>query len=127
VAHRDGEDDDRVDITLPLEQVDEVRAPPGRNPAPDHFADPAVGVPGILLGAARATEQAAHPREELALEVAGVRRRPPPGALDRPAAVRGDDQVGAGLVQALPELPPGGRAAVAEVEVDGGRDRQDLG
>src|SRR5205807_10622680 len=31
----------------------------------------------------------------------------------------------AGLVEALPELPPRGRAAVAEVEVDGrGRDEQ---
>src|SRR6478736_5826739 len=30
------------------------------------------------------------------------------------------------LVQALPELPPGGRAPVAEIEVDGGRDGEDL-
>ena len=65
-------------------------------------------------------------RERLALAVAGVRRSPPPRRLDRPAAVRRDDQVAAGLVQALPELPPRRRAAVAEVEVDRGRDREDL-
>ena len=36
------------------------------------------------------------------------------------------DQVGADLVEPLPELPPRGRAAVAVVEVDRGRDGEDL-
>src|ERR671939_350039 len=55
-------------------------------------------------------------REGEAYAVGGVRLRSPPGALDRPAAVRRDDQVDARLVHPLPELPPGRRAAVAEVE-----------
>src|SRR5581483_704299 len=64
--------------------------------------------------------------ERLAFEERRVRRRPPPGRLDRPAAVRGDDQLGPGLVQPLPELPPRGGAAVAEIEVDGRGYGEDL-
>ena len=69
----------------------------------------------------------ARPRVRLALEVGRVRRGPPPRRLDRPPAVRRDDELGALVVQRLPELPPGGRAAVAEVEVDRGGDAEELG
>ena len=132
VAHRNGEDDDRVDVALPFEQVDEVPAPARRHPAPDRLAHEAVGVARILLGPAQVAValqprgEVAHACERLALAEARVRRGPPPRRLDRSAAVRRDDQVAAGLVQPLPELPPRGRAAVAEVEVDRRRDREDL-
>ena len=132
MAHRHGEDDDRVDVALALEQVDEMCAPARRHPAPDRLPDEPVGVARILFGPAQVPvalqtrDHVAGPGEDLTLVVAGVRRRPPPRALHGPAAVRRDDQVGTGLVQALPELPPRRRAAVAEIEVDGGRDRQNL-
>src|SRR5437764_7406343 len=133
VAHRDGEDDDSADVALALEDPLEVAPPARRHPAPDQLALQPAGVAGLGLGApqvAVALEpggDAAGPRIGLALAVGRVRRRPPPGALDRPAAVRRDDQVDARLVHPLPELPPGGRAAVAKVEVDGRGDREDLG
>src|SRR6185437_1890827 len=65
--------------------------------------------------------------ERLALVKGRVRRGAPPRRLDRPAAVGGHDEVDTLLAEALPELPPGGGAAVAEVEVDRGRDREDPG
>src|SRR5581483_2541092 len=49
VAHRDGEDDDRVDVPLALEQVDEVASPARRHPAPDRLPHPAVGVARVAL------------------------------------------------------------------------------
>src|SRR5262249_51244739 len=93
---------------------------------------PPVGVTRVVLCAADEAisldpcDDISHARERLALAVARVRRRPPPGRLDRPAAVRRDDQVAACLVEPLPELPPRRRAAVAKVEVDGRGDREDL-
>src|SRR5262249_50386377 len=66
------------------------------------------------------------PRIGLALTVGRIRRGAPPGRLDRAAPVRRHDEVDALLVEPLPELPPGGRAAVAEVEVDRGRDAEQL-
>src|SRR3954453_6573882 len=74
-----------------------------------------------------AREQVACARERLALDVRRVRRRAPPRRLDRPTAVRRDDEVRALLVQPLPELPPRGRAAVEEVEVEGGSGDEQLG
>src|SRR5262249_40589516 len=71
-------------------------------------------------------DRVAQTRERLALDVGRVRRCPPPGRLDRPPAVRRDDEVDPLLVQPLPELPPGRRAAVAEVEVDRGGDAEEL-
>src|SRR5215510_7687064 len=64
--------------------------------------------------------------EELGLPVARVRLGPPPRSVDGSPSVWSHDQVAARLVEALPELPPGGRAAVAEVEVDRRGDSQDL-
>src|SRR5439155_324026 len=63
---------------------------------------------------------------QLGFAIERVRRRPPPGRFDRMSPVRCDDQIDADLVQALPELPPGRRAAVAEVEIDRGGEREDL-
>ena len=134
VAHRDGEDDDRVDVALALEDPGEVAAPARRHVAPDHLARQLVGrrVGRVVLGtsqervALQPRRHLARRREGLGLPVERVRRRPPPGRLDRAAAVGRDDQVGPGLVQPLPDLPPRGCAAVAEVEVGGRRNREDL-
>src|SRR5205823_1966991 len=60
------------------------------------------------------------------LPVRRVGGGPPPGRLDRATPVRSDDEVDTLLVKALPELPPGRGAAVAEVEVDRRRDREDI-
>ena len=84
-----------------------------------------LGAPEVAV-ALQPREPAAGRGEALALDPGRVRRGAPPGRLDRPAAVRRHDQVDADLVQALPELPPRRRAAVAEVEVDRGRDGEDL-
>src|SRR5207302_6728545 len=86
----------------------------------------------VLLGAAEvgvAVEpcgEVARGREGCAGAVHGVRFGAPPGRLDCAAAVRRDDQVDAGLAEALPELPPGRRAAVPVVEVDRGDEGEDL-
>src|SRR3954451_8114609 len=74
----------------------------------------------------RAREQVACARERLDLDVRRVWRGAPPRRAGPPAAVRRDDEVRALLVQPLPELPPRGRAAVAEVEVDGGSGDEQL-
>ena len=134
VRHRHREDDDRV-RPLALDEPVEVLLPARRHPAPDHLARHPVAeaVLRIVLGAAQVRvaleprDEVARAGERLALAVGRVRRGAPPRRLDRPAAVRRDDEVDALLVQPLPELPPGGRAAVAEVEVDGGGDGEDLG
>ena len=134
VRHRDGEDDHRVDVALALQHLRQMTAPARGDPAPDRLARRAVegGVLGPLLGAAeipvalQPREPAAGGGEALALDPGRVRRGPPPGRLDRPAAVGRHDQVDADLVEPLPQLPPRGRAAVAVVEVDRGRDGEDL-
>ena len=134
VRHRHGEDDDRVDVLLRLEHPGQVPPPARRHPAPDRLARDLVerrlvrrvlGPPQVAV-ALDAREPGPHRGEALALRPGRVRRRPPPGRLDRPAAVGRHDQVDADLVEPLPELPPGGRAAVAEVEVDRRRDGEDL-
>ena len=133
VRHRDGEDDHRVG-PLALDQLLEVPAPARRHPAPDHLARHPVAetVLRIVLGAAQIAvaleprDHVARARERLAFDVGRVRRRAPPGRFDRPPAVRRDDRGRHPPRRALPELPPRGRAAVAEVEVDGGRDGEDL-
>ena len=114
VRHRDGEDDHRVDVLLALEHLRQVSLPARRHPAPDRLAGRLVEdrLVGRLLGAAEVLvalqprQAAANGGEALALDPGRVRRRPPPRRLDRPAAVGRHDQVGADLVQALPELPP---------------------
>ena len=117
-----------------LDEALEVPLPARRDPARDRLARELVErrLLGARLGAAEVAV-ALHAREHvadrlvrLALAVGRVRRGSPPGRLDRPAAIRRDDEVDAGLVHPLPELPPGRRAAVAEVEVDRGRGREDL-
>ena len=135
VGHRHREDDHRVDVRSRSEHLRQVPPPARRHPAPDRLARQPVeratprGAPRRGAGSGRPSARA-RPRadrgEALALDVGRVRRRPPPGRLDRPAAVRRHDEVDAHLVQPLPELPPRGRAAVAEVEVDRGRDGEDL-
>src|SRR5262249_57027804 len=112
----------------------EVALPARRDPAPDQLAHQSVRprVRRIVLSspemavALEPGDGIASVLEGLALAVTRVRFGAPPRRFDRAAAVRRDDQVAAGLVHALPELPPRGRAAVAEVEVDGGGDGQDL-
>jgi len=125
---------DRVDVALALEDLLEVTLPARRHGAPDHLAYRFVGtrVLRVRLGAPQVAV-ALEPRrdmpcrrERLGLAVERVRRGPPPGRLDRAAAIRRDDQVDAGLGHSLPELPPRGCAAVAEVEVGRGRDGEDL-
>ena len=134
VRHRDGEHDDRVDVLLALEHLRQMPLPAWRHPAPDRLAGRLVedGLVRRLLGPAEIAV-ALQPRqpapdggEALTLDPGRVRRRPPPRRLDRTTAVRRHDQIGADLVEALPELPPRGRAAVTEVEVDRRRDREDL-
>jgi hypothetical protein len=132
VAHRDGEDDDRVDVPLALEDPLQVALPARRDDAPDELALEAVGVAGVALGAPQVAvalepgDKVADARVRLALAVGGVRLRAPPRALDGPAAVRRDDQVDPGLVHSLPELPPRRGAAIAEVKIDRRGDSQDL-
>ena len=134
VRHRDGEDEHRVRSLLRDEPV-EVAPPARGDDAPDRLArEPVEGaVVGALLDAPE-VPVALQPREAaaergvaLALPIGRVRRGPPPRRLDRTAAVRRHDEVGARLVEALPELPPGRRAAVAEVEVDRRGDGEDAG
>ena len=120
---------------LALDEPLEVPAPARRHPAPDRLPHRG-GRPSSSSGRSSSRRRCVSPlsrarpsraeRERLALAIGRVRRGPPPGRLHRPAAVRRDDQVDAALVQPLPELPPRRRAAVAEVEVDGGRDGEDL-
>ncbi len=135
VRHRHGEDDDRVDVALALEDPLEVALPARRHPAPDRLADEPVGdsVVRRVLDAAQVAvalqpgDGVAREGERLGLAVGGIRLGAPPRALDGTPPVRRHDQIRAGLVHPLPELPPRGRAAVAEVEVHGGRDGEDLG
>ena len=127
VGHRHGEDDERVGTFVANEPV-EVLAPARRHPAPDRLARHPLAEPvlGVVLGAPQvrvaleARDRVARARERLALDERRVGRRAPPGRLDRPSAVRRDDEIDAFLVEALPELPPRRRAAVAKVEIDGG-------
>jgi hypothetical protein len=134
VRHRHGEHEHRVG-TLALDEPVEVTAPAGRHDLPDGLPrEPVEGaVVGAVLGptevavALEAGEPAPQGGVSLALAVGRVRRRPPPRRLDRAAAVRRDDEVDALLVEAFPELPPRGRAAVAEVEVDRRRDGEKAG
>src|SRR6266540_1691095 len=134
VRHRHGEDQHGGHVPLSLEDPLEMALPARRDVAPDRLAREPVAdaVLGMLLGAAeqgvpaQASRETAGAGEELRLAVERVRRGPPPRRLDRLTAVGRDDQVGAGRVEPLPDLPPRGRAAVAEVE--GGRrsDCEDL-
>jgi hypothetical protein len=43
------------------------------------------------------------------------------------AAIGSEDQVDAGLIHAFPDLPPGRRAPIAEVQIDGRDDAEKLG
>ena len=133
VRHRNREEDDCIGA-LALDQSLEVTAPAGGDGPPDRLPGETVEralVGGVLTPpqipiAFEAREAVPHRRIRLRLAVGGVGSRAPPGRLDRTAAIRRHDEVDAGLVHALPELPPRGRTAVAEVEVDGGRHREKL-
>ena len=131
VRHRDGEDDDRVDVALGLEQLRQVPLPARRHPAPDRLARRLVEdrLVGRLLGAAGSgrpsVTRARRGRRRLALDPGQVRGRPPPRRLDRRpgrASRSGRRRPRRGPSR----LPPRGRAAVAVVEVDRGRDGEDL-
>src|SRR4029453_11924274 len=121
----DREDEDGVG-PLALDETVEMAAPPRRHHPPDRL--PREPVERAVLGAVLGTPQVAialQPGQAvaqsgvaLAFTIGRVRRSAPPRRLDRTAAVRRDDEVDPGLVEPLPELPPRGRAAVAEVEVD---------
>ena len=135
VCHRHGEDDHRCDITFLLEDALEMPLPAGRDVAPDRLACEPVAhrVFRVVLAAPKqrvafqARGEPAGAREQLGFAVKRIGRRPPPRRFDCPPAVRSDDEVDADLVEALPDLPPGGRTAVTEVEVGRGRNREDLG
>ena len=133
MRHRDREDDHRV-RPLGLDEPLEMPLPTRRHPARDRLARELVErrLLGIRLGppqiaiALHAREHVSDGLVRLALAVGRVRSDTPPRRLDRPAAIRRDHEVDAGLVHPLPELPPRGRTAVPEVEVDRGCDREDL-
>ena len=135
VRHRDGEDDHRVDVLSRSSTFVRCRCQRGvtQRQIVSRVSLVERGVLRVVLGAAEVAV-ALEPRERRRARlrsvspstIGRVRRRPPPRRLDRPAAVRRHDQVDADLVEPLPELPPRRRAAVAEVEVDRGRDREDL-
>ena len=133
VRHRHGEDDHRVGPLL-LDEALEVAPPARRHEPPDRLARDPVAERSSGQSSARRRYRSPLSRASgvpragvrLALQVGRVGRRSPPGRLDRPAAVRRDDEIGALVVEALPELPPGGRAAVAKVEVDSGGDAEEL-
>ena len=116
-----------------LDQALEMAPPAGRHPPLDRLARQPIE-PRLLRMRLVAPEIAValDPRERipdgpvrLALAVGRVRGHAPPGRLNRAPAVRRHDEIYARLVHPLPELPPGRRAAVAEIEVDGGRDCKD--
>src|SRR5206468_8191794 len=123
-----------VDVALAGEDALEVSLPARCHPAPDHLAHELVRarIRRALLGSAQVRVtldpggEIASPGEELTFAVAGVGLDPPPRRLDCPPPVRRDDQVAACRVQALPELPPGGSAAIAEVEIDRRGHSEDL-
>src|SRR5581483_4568606 len=113
----------------------EMPPPARRHPPPDQLARHLVAeaVLGVLLGAAemrvalQTRDGVARERKRLALAVGGVLGDAPPRRLDRPAAVRREDEVDPFRVEPFPELPPRGRAAVAEAQVDRRGDGEDLG
>ena len=135
VGHRHGEDDHRGDVAFVLEDAFEMALPARRHIAPDGLACQLVAdaVLGMTLGppqqriSLEPSRQSPGARKELCLAIEGVGLRPPPGRLDGPSAVRGDDQVDADLVEAFPDLPPRRRAPVAEIEVGRRSDGEDLG
>ena len=134
VSHRDGEDDDRVGPLL-LDEPLEMASPPWGDDLPDRL--PRQPIERALLGVVLcppevpvtfdAGQPVAKERVGLAFPIGRIGSGAPPRALDRPATVGGDDQIGAGLVHPLPQLPPGRGAAVLEVEVDSGGNGQDAG
>src|SRR5439155_18618930 len=119
---------------LALDRADEVAAKTGSDRGPDRSPHSAVdeGVVRLVLRASHellpleTRRELPRRHERLAFQIHRIVDRPPPGRLDRASAVRGDDEVGTGLVEALPQLPPRGSDAVSVREVDRRSDRQDL-
>jgi len=134
VAHRHRENHDRVDVALALQHVLEMTPPAGSHVALDQLAGRALGErllrvvlrPAQMGVATDARRQPLGAGKELALAIARVRLRPPPGRGDWTPTIWRQDQVDAGLVHALPDLPPRGRAAIAEVQIDGRDDAKKL-
>src|SRR4029450_6681256 len=133
MGHRDREDDDRV-RALAVDELLEMPLPAGSDPAADRFTGQPVEAallrvrlltPEVAI-ALEPREHPAHRFVRLALPKRRVGGDAPPRRLPGSPAVRRDDEVDSRLGHALPQLPPRGRAAVAEVEVDRGRDREDL-
>ena len=132
VRHRHGEDHNRV-RALVTDQPVEVPAPARSHPPPDRLAGHplAESILGVVLGppqvrvALEPRDDVARPRERLSFEKGRVGGSTPPRRLDGTSAVGRDDEIDAFLIEALPELPPRGSAAVTEIEVDGrGGDEQ---
>jgi hypothetical protein len=130
MVERHGEDDDGVHIPLALQDLLQMAAPPRRHPALDDLPGSPLSsrLRRIVLGPAHvrvflhARQHSLGSGEQLALAVARVWLGAPPGRLQPATTVGGQDQVDTGLVEALPDLPPSRRAAVAEVEIDRGDD-----
>src|SRR5262249_20552100 len=108
--------------------------PARRAPPPDELAREPVraGLLGAVLGAAKVgvtlepRREVAHACVRLAFAIRGVRRGAPPRRLDGPPPIWRDHEVDPFLVPPLPELPPGGRAAVRKVETNRGRNAEQL-
>ena len=134
VAHRNRENHDRVDVALALQHAFEMTSPAGSHVALDQLARCTLGErlfrallrPAHMGVAADARRQPLCAGEELALAIARVGLGSPPGCGDRTPTVWRQDQIDTGLVHALPDLPPRGRAAVAEVQIDGRDDAEKL-
>ena len=133
VRHRDGEEHDGIGA-LSLDEPLEVAPPARRDDAPDRLTgDPVerrllrlvLRAPQIPI-ALESGEAASDSSVGLGLAVRGVGSGSPPWRLHGPPPVRRDHEIDAGLVHPFPQLPPCGSAAVAKVEVDGGRDGDDL-
>ena len=133
VGHRHREDHECIGALVTDERV-EMLAPTRRHPPPDDLSRHplAQAVLRVVLGPAQvrvaleSCDDVASAGERLSLDEGRVRSSPPPGRFDRPPPIRGDDEIDALLVEALPELPPRRCAAVTEVEIDGGGGNEQL-
>ena len=113
----------------PAHTVQPLVIQPARNPpaAPQAPPPPAQQVQQVETKPPAVFHRVPRARKRLTLAVRRVRGRPPPRRLDRAAAVGRHDEVDPFFAETFPQLPPRGRAAVAKVEIDGGRDGEDPG
>ena len=133
VGHRHREDDERIGPLALDERVEMLRQ---RGVTQRQITSRVIRSPSPSSGLSSARRRYESPLSRATTSrarandspstIRRVRGRPPPRRFDRPPAIRGDDEIDALLVEALPELPPRGRAAVAEVEIDGGGGNEQL-